>query len=334
MRIVEVAITLAVFIFVTASATGFILGRPLFVSYVYSDSMKPTLEQWDLFFINPLSKGDVGDIIVFKLDGKWVVHRIYAISGEGYITKGDNNVATDQQDGKAEPIKRGDVAGKVITIGGKPLKIPRAGKHLNSPYVAVGLVLFGTILLTTGGKKSRKSRKSRRRFLTISFNTLYGLISTILLLMFVFSTMLSWGTIGIGYASTAAGGQREGWYLPGSTFTENITVENRGLYPLLFILEGNGIGEDSAFMLFKGESKDVPVTVKVPEETRVYRENVHVYAFIPILPASTIEKLYGVSPYLPIAVQIAELSVLLTLLRLAIGEGEPIRIKSPRTLWS
>lgn len=100
MRVSDILISLLLVGIVVPSVVGFLMGRPVFVSYAYSDSMVPTINRWDVFFINPLSKGEVGDIIVFNLSGRWTVHRVYAITEEGYITKGDNNVATDQQDGK------------------------------------------------------------------------------------------------------------------------------------------------------------------------------------------------------------------------------------------
>lgn len=76
-----------------------------------------------MFFINPFSRSaDVGDIIVFNLRGSWTVHRVVAIVENGYITKGDNNVATDQQEGRASPVSKDKIAGKVLTIGDSPSK--------------------------------------------------------------------------------------------------------------------------------------------------------------------------------------------------------------------
>jgi len=100
-RAVEYLLLSFVSVIVVGSLAGALLDRPVFVSYAYSGSMTPTISKGDVFFINPLSKNpEVGDIIVFNAGGTWTVHRIVGVVEDGYITKGDNNVATDQQSKK------------------------------------------------------------------------------------------------------------------------------------------------------------------------------------------------------------------------------------------
>ncbi|AEC52104.1 hypothetical protein PNA2_1189 [Pyrococcus sp. NA2] len=309
------------------SIAGFIMGRPVFVSYAYSDSMTPTINRWDVFFINPLSKGDVGDIVVFNLSGKWTVHRIYAITSEGYITKGDNNVATDQQDDKNPPIKRDQIIGKVITIGGRPIKIPRVGKYLqskNSHYLAIGLALVGGAIIGVSGDKERKRKKRRRK--VVDTGVIYVLIAALLSIGIVFTASMSWREIGITYASTLAGGQREGWYLPGSTFSENVTVKNYAKIPMIFIVEGKGVKKE-AFKLPGEEERKIKVTIHVPEETRIYTESIRVYSYYPILPTSVIERLHGENAYLPLLLEGFLVFVGLIMLKPFLGEPEYIPLR-------
>ncbi|AFK22207.1 signal peptidase I [Pyrococcus sp. ST04] len=319
MRASEVIMMSFVMAVLIPSVIGFIVGRPVFVSYVYSDSMYPTLKRWDVFFINPLAKGDVGDIIVFNLSGKWTVHRVYAITSEGYITKGDNNVATDQQGGKNPPIKEDQIIGKVITIGGKPLKIPELGKHLNSPIGAIALTLVGGLLLASGEQR----RKKRRKVIVIDSANLYTALSALLVLSMIFVGSMNWGKVEITYASTMAGGQREGWYLPGSIIERNITIRNNALIPMVLVVDGKIVSKD--VMILKGrEEVNVKANIDVPLETRVYTEAVNVHSYYPILPKDLVLSMYNINPYLPLLVEGLIVFFALLLLKPLLGEPEVI----------
>ncbi len=148
--LLEYAALLIVGVLAVASLVGVLLDRPVFVSYAYSGSMAPTIGKGgDVFFINPLARspGGVGEIMVFRTGGSvWTVHRVYAVTEDGYVTKGDNNVATDQQSHKIPPIPKDKVAGTVITVNGKPIKVPKIGNYLEG-----GLSGRTRVLLAGGG---------------------------------------------------------------------------------------------------------------------------------------------------------------------------------------
>ncbi|WP_324735132.1 signal peptidase I [Thermococcus sp. SY098] len=330
MKLLELLFTFVVGVILISSVIGIILDRPVLISYAYSDSMSPTIEKGDLFFINPFSKGDVGDIIVFRMNNGWTVHRVYARDEEGYITKGDNNVATDQQEGKNPKISKESVIGTVVTLGKTPIKIPGAGNYIqdlskkgSNLYIAVALLVVGAILMTTGGEKKR--RKKRRRYIKVKFKTVYAVTSSLILVTLLISMMLSWGTLTFSYSSTLAGGQREGWYLPGSTFEENLTIKNKAIYPFLYFVEAKGnrieITSENSFRIPGRSEKAITVKVNVPEETRVYGEKIEIYSYLPILPEKVIAELYSKSPYFPFIAYIAEASIFMTLLYFAIGAG-------------
>ncbi|MCR4330125.1 MAG: signal peptidase I [Candidatus Roizmanbacteria bacterium] len=82
-----------------------------------SDSMIPAITKGDLMVVkdeyNWYEKGDIVTFYAQKPDGteEIVTHRIYSVSGNVYITKGDHNEAIDEQ--KLRPRL---IIGKVITV--------------------------------------------------------------------------------------------------------------------------------------------------------------------------------------------------------------------------
>ena len=334
MKIGDILTLLAV-VFLLVSVTGFILDRPVLISYVTSDSMTPTLNKGDLFLINPFSKGKTGDIIVFKMNGHWTVHRIYAETSEGYITKGDNNVATDQQGGRSDAIRKEDVVGTVVTIFDKPIKIPYIGMYIQefskstkNLYIAIVVIVLGSILLTAGGKD--RVRKRKKRVVKVKYKTLYTIVSAVTIAIILISIVATWGTVGFNYASTLAGGQKEGWYLPNTEFDRPIVIENKAFYPMYYILspKGDRIALDKTdFMLMRNEKENINVHVKVPANTKIYYEQIDVYTYPPLLPTDLIKRLWNLNPYLPLVAFSIEIAGVLAIVYFATGSGEEEIVK-------
>ncbi|WP_456328461.1 signal peptidase I [Archaeoglobus sp.] len=334
MKIGDILTLLAV-VFLLVSVTGFILDRPVLISYVTSDSMTPTLNKGDLFLINPFSKGKTGDIIVFKMNGHWTVHRIYAETSEGYITKGDNNVATDQQGGRSDAIRKEDVVGTVVTIFDKPIKIPYVGMYIQefskstkNLYIAIVVIVLGSILLTAGGKD--RVRKRKKRVVKVKYKTLYTIVSAVTIAIILISIVATWGTVGFNYASTLAGGQKEGWYLPNTEFDRPIVIENKAFYPMYYILspKGDRIALDKTdFMLMRNEKESINVHVKVPVNTKIYYEQIDVYTYPPLLPTDLIKRLWNLNPYLPLVAFSIEIAGVLAIVYFATGSGEEEIVK-------
>ncbi len=335
-RILESSVMVLAAVFLVASLAGFVLDRPVLVSYVYSESMSPTLNKGDVFFINPLSKGSAGDIIVFKMNGQWTVHRVYAETSSGFITKGDNNVATDQQSGRNNAVSGEDVIGTVVTLGDQPIKVPVVGEYIgkiSNVYLAFVALIIGAALLTRNAPRS--NRKGKRRTVRVKFKTFYAIMSAIVIAVIVLSTMIAWGSVSFSYASTQAGGQNEGWYLPNSEFDEKITIRNRAVYPFVYIIEPDGDRvsvEDDLFLVSGGEKREIVAHVKVPDDTHIYTENLNVYAYPPLLPVGFVKSLYDVSPYAPLLTFAAELTLFFALLYRIFGYGDEdiVRFKVKR----
>lgn len=90
-----------------------------------SSSMTPTIKVGDVVIVKKLKKNELdrikkGDILVYRHDGKLIVHRLVEIrklnSQDYYITKGDNNLTNDSY-----TVSKDDI------VGVKILKIPYIG---------------------------------------------------------------------------------------------------------------------------------------------------------------------------------------------------------------
>ena len=98
---------------------------------VLTGSMSGSIEPNDVVLTRKQDCYAVGDIITFESDGVSVTHRIVAIDGEGYRTKGDANNTED-----ALPAAPESVIGKVILV------IPQVGVLLRFVRTPLGMLCF------------------------------------------------------------------------------------------------------------------------------------------------------------------------------------------------
>ena len=121
-------------------------------------SMLPTLEEGDLVVIQnvPFSSLHVGDIIVYdppcSATGSSVIHRIIGFSGNGAITKGDNNPYNDPT-GRIStgPITADCYVGKVVFI--VPYIERIASLPYGTNYIIAALIFAAVIYLWLGESK-------------------------------------------------------------------------------------------------------------------------------------------------------------------------------------
>ena len=113
-----------------AAASLLVMKKAFFFSLVISQSMAPTLWASDLVLVESMSTDniEVGDIVVFtppkRVSGQ-VVHRVISVSDDGKIrTKGDN-AGPD-----AWTLTTADIEGKVVTVGGNPVRVKNLGGYL------------------------------------------------------------------------------------------------------------------------------------------------------------------------------------------------------------
>jgi signal peptidase len=120
---------------------------------VATGSMEPVINQNDIIVVKRQSKYEVDDIITFKGEGAYITHRVVAVNGDNFVTKGDANNAKDVA------ITKDKIIGKVIKISSK------AGiwhKVLTTPTILI--LIFTTLILfdfafSYKGIKEKKNKK-------------------------------------------------------------------------------------------------------------------------------------------------------------------------------
>lgn len=338
-QFLEYLVLISVGVLLVGSLIGVLLDRPIFISYAYSGSMRPTIEKGDLFFVNPLSRHpEVGDVIVFNANGRWTVHRVIAVTEDGYITKGDNNIAPDQQSGLIPAVRDKDVAGKVVSISGRVIKIPALGNYLGEGLSDKTKLLLGVLLSFLGiAAFSGQGKVARRKkgVFKIRFRALYMMAAVILLITVAISVFVSWEVVPLDYVVTSGGGLREGWYLPGEEFSREVTVKNNNFYPMVYYVSAGGPVEDiseRSFSLGPKAEKKFNVTLKAPEDTSIYSTKIRINAYPRTLPVSWITYLHGMGPTFPLLGILGEVAVLLALIYIISGAGneEILRINRRR----
>ncbi|GGM61204.1 signal peptidase [Halarchaeum rubridurum] len=142
-------------------------GSPVQVSYVYSDSMHPTIGVGDGYVLVPAGDVETGDIVTFwsETRGAYTTHRVVAETADGFRTKGDNNPVADQAAGYP-PVPRDAVVGRVLTWNDEPVVVPHLGRAVRFVHdnvaLLVGLVGLAA-LLGRGRSAGRPTRPASAR---------------------------------------------------------------------------------------------------------------------------------------------------------------------------
>ena len=149
-------------VFVVALLAVAPAGAPVQLSYVYSDSMEPTIGTNDGYFVLPAGTVSSGDIVTFWSPEKdaYVTHRIVGESETGFITRGDNNPSSDQEAGYPA-VSRDRIVGKVLTFDGNPVLVPHLGAGVSALRRNLLVVLSGLAVLM--GVYSRRKSSAQRR---------------------------------------------------------------------------------------------------------------------------------------------------------------------------
>jgi signal peptidase I len=96
------------------------------IASITSSSMWPQLKEGDVVFIKGVSGKEevrVGDVVVYRNERGFTIHRIIAMNDTTLTTKGDANNVDDT------PIKYEQLVGKMIVYGnGRAIRIPWLGK--------------------------------------------------------------------------------------------------------------------------------------------------------------------------------------------------------------
>ncbi len=104
-------------------ALSWYLDTPYPMAAITSGSMWPVLKEGSLVFIKSVDKSEieVGDIIVYRNDKGFTIHRVAELRENDLTTKGDANFQKDA------PVKYEDIIGKTLTVFNRPVVIPYLG---------------------------------------------------------------------------------------------------------------------------------------------------------------------------------------------------------------
>ncbi len=108
----------------TPKVLVYTLGTEYPIASITSGSMWPELKKGDLVFIEYADKNNLAirDIVVYKNEKGFTIHRIIELNEETLKTKGDANNIADA------PVEYNRIVGKTVNLKDKPLRIPQFGK--------------------------------------------------------------------------------------------------------------------------------------------------------------------------------------------------------------
>ncbi len=147
-----------------------IIAIPSFFGYkplvVLSGSMEPTFKVGSVIYYEPLNGEEIKekDIIVYKLDDKFVTHRVNRIENGVYYTKGDANNSEDSL-----PPTIDNIVGKVnkvhIILVGYYIKF--INDHIYLAVVAVVILVLEFLLsLKKDTENTEKKVKEKKKMIT------------------------------------------------------------------------------------------------------------------------------------------------------------------------
>ncbi|GAA0303921.1 S26 family signal peptidase [Halarchaeum salinum] len=154
---------LVVLLLVAAALIAAPASAPVSATYVYSDSMSPTIPENGGFLIVPAGDVHTGEIVLFEGGpggSGYTAHRIVEETPQGFVTKGDNNNIADQRAGYPY-VQRSEIHGQVFGVGGSPLVVPQLGLVVQfvraNEFLLLGLGALAFLFSwrTDGGGSSR-----------------------------------------------------------------------------------------------------------------------------------------------------------------------------------
>lgn len=326
-----------VVVIVGALVLGQLLGQPILLGYVTTGSMDPALEPGDGFVaIPPELAGDIeeGDVVTFEAehiqDGELTTHRVVEETDEGYVTRGDANPFTDQDDG--EPyVRESDVKAVAWQPGGSVLHIPWMGTvvmalqggiewlqlQLADAFgtdallgtTGIAYLLFGLslllYLLSVWLEPARRRERRPERSVGTNTRTIVLAFTIVVIVGLTAAMVVPADTQEYGIVSAEFESDNPDVIERGTQEAHTQAVENPGVFPTVVIFDDSDDRVDvepTTIALSSRDGENATVTLSAPEETGHYRADLQQYRYIGILPTSTIESLHSVHPWLPIAV--------------------------------
>lgn len=338
-KYVGIALQAIAVLFVVAMVAGQVLGQPVLLGYVTTDSMDPTLEPGDGFVAIPQAVAgpiDEGDVVVFEAEelhgGGLTTHRVVEATDQGYITRGDANPFTDQ-DADEPPVKDAQVVATVWQPGGNVVVIPELGTVVMGIQDALETVqiqlagLFGTrsllgtqgiaylllgasilayvLDLWLGGDRERQRERQRSRDDGTSPRLLVAVFAAVVVVAATATMVVPAGQEKFGIVSAESDSQGPAVIEQGTSESVQYPVSNDGVVPVMVFFEPSTEGVEIAPTELEIPARtavNATLTLSAPPDTGYYRQFLVQHRYLAILPASTIRSLYRLHPWVPILV--------------------------------
>lgn len=304
---------------------------PVRLSYVYSDSMESTLDTDDGYLLVPTDGVETGEVVTFYSAerGEYVTHRVVGESEQGFITKGDNNDATDQASGHPH-VRREHIVGEPLTVGGTLVVVPGLGsvvtgvqRHRTALLVALG-VLWVVGWDRSGQKNARQRSVPRVRDVFLPL-FLVALLST--------TGLVVWGghVEPIEVVVTPSGSAHPDVVAVNESHERTLSV-NRSASPFTTTVVG---ARDATITDRNRNETAVSARVRFPpqDETGSHTASLLVYRYPAVLPDGVLRQLQGIHPAVAATTTTVIASIPLYLMYLVAFDGAtPVRPSRRRWL--
>jgi signal peptidase len=336
-RVLAVGGQAVVVVAVVALVLGSVLGQPILLGFVETGSMEPTLNPGDGFVAIPTQLAgpvEEGDVVVFRAEeiqgGGLTTHRVVGETERGFITRGDANPFTDQ-DNEEPPVKRAQIVAVAWQPGGGVVAIPALGSAvgwvtsvIDTVQRRLAILLGSRSLLGTQGlayllfaasmllyafdvwrESDRDDDRKRSRSRSTGTNTRLAIaaMAGILVLAATVAMVAPAGAQQSGVVSAEFDSPGARVVEQGTSETRPYAVRNGGLLPAAVFLEPGSdmvAVEPREARVAAGSTLNASVTITAPPETGYYRWYVEEHRYLAVLPQAHIRALYEVHPWLPI----------------------------------
>ncbi|KAB1193252.1 signal peptidase I [Haloferax sp. MBLA0076] len=351
---VEYAVLGLFLIAVVALLFGQALGQPILLGYVETGSMEPTMEPGDGFVAVPsvlTDSPDAGDVVVFRSEelhgGGLTTHRVVRHTSDGYITRGDANPFTDQ-DNVEPPVTDSRIVAEALQLNGEVVVVPGLGTGVQTIHVAVGAVVGvfaglpgfesllrgefspmllvgiggGLIALSVGvdlfGSSRPAGKRTRSRPNYVSIGVVLFVLVVLISAPATVSMLFGSGTTTVDIISSESPAENPLVVEPGDAATVEYRLTNKGYIPMMTVVESTHpdvtFGQ-SVFVVSGQQSTTTTLSIRAPEQTGAYTREITEQRYLPILPKSLILGLHDIHPLVAIAV----IDALLVVGALALG---------------
>lgn len=331
----EYALTGILLLVAVSVVFGYVFEAPVILTFVETESMEPTIAAGDGFIAIPSMVTNIerGDVVSFRPDviegGQVTTHRIVGKTENGYITRGDNNLVTDQ-DGGEPPVTEGQIVAVALTVNGEVVTIPHVGTVVSALDGAVsngqelllrlpgteGLqgttvlsyFLFGVgiavylVVLRAESDDGRTTTRSVSRSTGIPGWVVIAVAAGLVMTAASIGMIAPAGTQTYGIVSGTGDSPAPHVIESGTSEDRRYPIGNAGVLPVVVYLDSTSSGvatTSESYRLERGAVTNMTVTLSAPPENGYYVRSVREYRYPLLLPKVVLDQAYSVHPTLP-----------------------------------